>query len=372
MQGSGNTIRGVQVVRNLFEEGIEGQITLLNQGRPDRPPASGNVITQTQILENHFSGFLRWAIQINGGADNAARNSVTDTPVVNNVITSAAHTGGGVLVLGGDVGGMDNRVAGVRLLHNTIAHNDNVGVTSAQNPGGSGNRVEGLEIWNSVFWMNLADVGHEILSQQVRYSLTAQPGLTGINGNIAADPRFMDAANGDFRLAAGGPAIDAGTNDAGVRVDAAGNGRIDDPLTPNTGAGLLPFVDMGAFEHLPAGGGLPCALSATALCLNASRFRVEADWVTTPDTAGLGQVMPLTADTGYVWFFNPSNVEAIVKVLNACPLNQRYWVFAGGLTNVETLLTVTDTRSGAARQYLNPQGTPFRPLQDTGAFATCP
>jgi hypothetical protein len=35
-------------------------------------------------------------------------------------------------------------------------------------------------------------------------------------------------------------------------------------------------------------------------------------------------------------------------------------------------LTVTDTQTGAIQTYTNPQGTPFQPIQDTNAFATCP
>lgn len=50
----------------------------------------------------------------------------------------------------------------------------------------------------------------------------------------------------------------------------------------------------------------------------------------------------------------------------------RYWVFAGGLTDVQTRITVTDTRTGNIKTYLNLQGTAFQPIQDTGAFATCP
>jgi hypothetical protein len=81
----------------------------------------------------------------------------------------------------------------------------------------------------------------------------------------------------------------------------------------------------------------------------------------------------LTGESGYFWFFDPGNVEVTVKVLNACALNNRYWVFAAGMTNVRVVLTVTDTKTGTAtKTYTNPQGRVFRSILDTGAFATCP
>jgi len=83
-----------------------------------------------------------------------------------------------------------------------------------------------------------------------------------------------------------------------------------------------------------------------------------------------GQAKPLTADTGTFWFFSAANLEVVVKVLDGCGAGNHFWVFAGGLTNVHVVLTVTDTANGAVRIYQNPQGTPFAPLQDTSAF-TC-
>jgi hypothetical protein len=82
--------------------------------------------------------------------------------------------------------------------------------------------------------------------------------------------------------------------------------------------------------------------------------------------------VPLSGDTGYLWFFSAPNVEVVAKILNGCSLNSHYWFFAGGLTNVNTVITVTDTATGAVRKYTNPANTIFAPIQDTSAFGTCP
>jgi Fibronectin type III domain/Matrixin len=115
-----------------------------------------------------------------------------------------------------------------------------------------------------------------------------------------------------------------------------------------------------------------CVEGPTTLCLNGGRFQVDMSWVTAEDD-GLGQGVELTDETGYFYFFSPQNVEVVVKVINACVLGTpRFWVFAGGLTNVNTVLRVVDSQTGAVKTYENPQGTPFQPIQDTNAFATCP
>ncbi|MBW8875174.1 MAG: pre-peptidase C-terminal domain-containing protein [Acidobacteria bacterium] len=115
-----------------------------------------------------------------------------------------------------------------------------------------------------------------------------------------------------------------------------------------------------------------CASGPTSLCLAGNRFRVDVTWKTANGQTGTGQAVPLTADTGYFWFFGASNVEMVLKVLDACSFNQKFWVYAGGLTDVETIITVTDTMTGASKTYVNPQGTSFRPIQDSSAFGTCP
>src|SRR5262249_19052856 len=89
---------------------------------------------------------------------------------------------------------------------------------------------------------------------------------------------------------------------------------------------------------------------------------------TTQPSNGAGQAVALTPDTGYFWFFSANNVEMVVKVVDGRPVNSRFWVFAGGLTNVAVLMTVTDTQTGALKNYQNPQGVAFQPIQDTDGF----
>jgi YD repeat-containing protein len=112
-----------------------------------------------------------------------------------------------------------------------------------------------------------------------------------------------------------------------------------------------------------------CAAGAKALCLNQGRFRVEAAW-RTKDANGTGDAKPLTADSGYFTFFDAANVEVVVKVLDACglPGAGNFWVFAGGLTDQRVTLTVTDTATGEVYRHVNPLGTLFATLTETGVF----
>ena len=78
-------------------------------------------------------------------------------------------------------------------------------------------------------------------------------------GVIDVDPVFVDQLySGDLHLAAGSPCVDAGDNTtvpASLVADLDGNARFhDDPATPDTGNGIAPIVDMGAYEF---GGGPP-------------------------------------------------------------------------------------------------------------------
>lgn len=114
-----------------------------------------------------------------------------------------------------------------------------------------------------------------------------------------------------------------------------------------------------------------CVANATTLCLDNARFRVTAFYATPAGASGTGMGVPLTGDSGYFWFFSADNIELVVKVLTACGVNDKFWVFTGGLTNVGVTLVVEDTLTGASQTYSNPVGTAYLPLQDNKAFP-CP
>ena len=129
-------------------------------------------------------------------------------------------------------------------------------------------------------------------------------------------------------------------------------------------------------SHAPGlgggGGGGTCTPNSTTLCLNGNRFKVTATFQIQGGAVTPAQVVEMTEDTGYLWFFQSTNVEVVLKVLNGCSINSRYWVFAAGLTNVRVVITVTDVQTGTVRTYTNPLNTAYAPVQDTGAMAVCP
>jgi hypothetical protein len=115
-----------------------------------------------------------------------------------------------------------------------------------------------------------------------------------------------------------------------------------------------------------------CTPDETTLCLNGGRFRVKASWRDFDGDSDSAQVVPFGSDdSGLFWFFEDENWEMLIKVIDGCGHNDRFWVFAASTTNVEIILDVTDTRTGLTKSYLNPLGNPAPVLADTRAFAGC-
>jgi membrane-associated phospholipid phosphatase len=263
--------------------------------------------------------------------------------------------------------------------------------------------------------LNIAEADAAIVSWDAKYAYSCWRPVTGIqdageDGNPATQPdptwlpliatppfpsytsghsTFSGAASRVLAHFFGGDAASFSTTSDGLpgvtrsftsfsqAAEEAGQSRIYGGIhwQYDNQAGLESGRDLGDlvfFTQLtPVAGTSICHPDATTLCLNDGRFEVQASW-STGTSSGAASVVSENGDSGQFYFFNPDNTELTVKILNACGVNDRYWVFASGLTNVEVLITVTDTQAGRVRQYFNPRGRAFAPVQDVSAFATCP
>lgn len=162
-------------------------------------------------------------------------------------------------------------------------------------------------------------------------------------------------------------AWDSGTDNGGTYRTNDSNTNPKAPIALVDYAPLANGVPVGTFTFTRQDEFEPPSMN-----LAGDRFKVSLQWMDESLTRGNGMPVVLTDDTGYFWFFNRSNVETVVKVLNGCTINGHFWVFAGGLTNVEAELRVEDTQTGQVSLYNNNLNNPFQPIQDTTAFATCP
>jgi hypothetical protein len=116
-----------------------------------------------------------------------------------------------------------------------------------------------------------------------------------------------------------------------------------------------------------------CEANATTLCLNNGRFEVTVEFRTEPGgELKRGRVQREGLDSGAVWFFEPDNLEMLVKVLNACTINNHFWFYSAAATDVEILVTVVDTLRNVTKTYTKVLGPPAPAITDTQAFATCP
>jgi hypothetical protein len=236
--GVGNTIENVSVINNTFSDMIfefgSGQFAQNNQllhtrieqntftgnvlafvaqhlGEDSMSPSSGNLINDTVIANNVFvaNGL---AISLLGGLTNTTGNTISNTLIVNNLITGDA-----VSVVGGRAGSAQNSISGVNIVNNTFTNysggvsNGGTVAVAANLEGSSGNTVSNISVSNTILWDNTLDFTGPTPSQ-VSYSITAQSGFYGVNGNIDADPLFVDAGSGDFHIQASSPAIGAGTS----------------------------------------------------------------------------------------------------------------------------------------------------------------
>lgn len=97
-----------------------------------------------------------------------------------------------------------------------------------------------------------------------------------------------------------------------------------------------------------------CNPGPERLCLQKGRFQVTAEWRNPASGAGgKAGAMPLSQGSGAFHFGDPGNPELVAKVVNQ---NGRIDVYYGALSDLEYTITVTDTRTGAAKTYRNSAG----------------
>jgi hypothetical protein len=128
------------------------------------------------------------------------------------------------------------------------------------------------------------------------------------------------------------------------------------------------------FGSLPHFSGCPAPVPSANLCLN-NRFLIGATFRTgAPGTAESSAQVVATPgpNSGLFWFFSSDNWEVLIKSINGCALNNRWWLFSAATTNVFYRVEVLDRVAGSQRIYFNYQGPPAPAVTDTSAFATCP
>jgi predicted outer membrane repeat protein len=181
-------------------------------------------------------------------------NSTTNLTVTNNVLVdnqwgvtlSQSPPGSGNVI--------ENNTFAVNVLGGVSFDNDTVSVTLRNNvfsQEGSGwclytvrDFFQTITDYNLFHVTGLANVGYY---QVNRPTLADWQTATGRDPNsVSADPMFVDALAGDFRLQTGSPAIDAGDNTDVSATDHRGNPRILDGDVDHTAT-----VDIGAFEFVP-------------------------------------------------------------------------------------------------------------------------
>jgi hypothetical protein len=105
-----------------------------------------------------------------------------------------------------------------------------------------------------------------------------------------------------------------------------------------------------------------CSSSGANLCVNGGRFRITLS-ARDPRTGATapGQALPQNDLFGYFSIpgltGNAANPEVFVKMLDGRAANGRFWLFYGGLTDLEYTVTVTDTLTGAMKGYTKPGGS---------------
>lgn len=195
------------------------------------------------------------AVQVNTGSTTIVNGLFYDNEATGTDSQGVSPFGGGALA----VVAYPGSVAGsAQLVNCTLAANRSLGTDPLDTGGGILVAGGAVEVFNSILWDNTAVNG---TAEEQHLALVANEGIAptadlqhvtvgGIDPQVTPfgpgpindlDPMFVDQAQGDLRLSAGSPAIDAGNVaflPAGLTTDLDGNPRI-----------IGVTVDLGPYEY---------------------------------------------------------------------------------------------------------------------------
>ncbi len=181
--------------------------------------------------------------------------------------------------------------------------------------------------------------------------------------SLQANPRFVNPASGDFHLLAGSPAIDNANSSVSQWpvLDSEGHARVDDPATPNTGAGPVLFAERGALEYVvdqaPAVG---CPGTVSGAEASAISFTVTAS---DPDGQSIAS---LTANVSSL----PAGNDAAFSVNGAQTSGTFTWTptFADGRpAPYNVIFTASNAISGSASTAITVTNVDHAPVVGTPA-----
>lgn len=128
----------------------------------------------------------------------------------------------------------------------------------------------------------------------------------------------------------------------------------------------------------PAAGGDASRAAGEAtteeLLLLGGRFRATVEWENqhvpagTPRPRGVGKSVTGTDGSGYFYFFEPSSLDLVVKMIDARAFDGHFWVFYGGLSDVQYEIHIEDLETGETWEAINPAGS-ICGGSDTAAFS---
>jgi hypothetical protein len=119
----------------------------------------------------------------------------------------------------------------------------------------------------------------------------------------------------------------------------------------------LALADGGVYTAIASGLVAQGSADRTLYLGDADRFRVDATFTDFAGHSGVAKIFHTTSQTGQFWFFSPSNIELLVKIIDGRATNNAFWVFHGAASNVQYTVTVTDTVDDVQKVYSNPLGT---------------